>query len=108
MSANFPELISAYLDGEVTAEERAAVEQSLVEDAALRRLFYELRALRNQLARLPRYKLKADLSREVLRRAEKALLQPTHQPEAQASGEPADQAKVQPVRRPASWWQTAA
>ena len=75
MSANLPELISAYLDGEVTADERATVEQTLVESPTLRRVFYELRALQNQLARLPRYALKADLSREVLRRAERALLQ---------------------------------
>ncbi len=60
------ELISAYLDGEVTAEERTLVEQTLVEDSTLRRLFYEFRALRERLVMLPRFKVRSDLRRAIL------------------------------------------
>jgi hypothetical protein len=73
MTVPLPELISAYLDGEVTPEERTLVEQTLVDDPHLRRLFYDLRALRNRLAQLPRYRVKSDLSREIVRRAEIAI-----------------------------------
>ena len=40
------ELLSAYLDGEVTAEERALVEQQLAENTEFRQLHDELMALR--------------------------------------------------------------
>ncbi len=114
MTTALPELISAYLDGEVTAEERAAVEQALVEDATLRRLFYELRALRKQLGRLPRYRVKADLSREVLRRAERLLLQPDIELDEEAQkiehqlAKPRRVALSGAIQRPIRWWQVAA
>jgi anti-sigma factor RsiW len=64
------ELLSAYLDGELTAEEQARVERLLAENAAYRQLHDELRALRTNFEVLPRYALSKDLSGQVLRRAE--------------------------------------
>jgi hypothetical protein len=55
MTRDLPdELLSAYLDGEVSAEERAAVEAHLAESEADRQLLEELRCLRNDMAVLPR------------------------------------------------------
>ena len=41
------ELLSAYLDDELSADERATVETWLAEDAAYRQLLDDLRALRS-------------------------------------------------------------
>lgn len=49
-----PELISAYLDGELPADERALVEAELAASPAARQLHDELRALRGELETLPR------------------------------------------------------
>src|SRR5262245_34980893 len=68
------ELLSAYLDGELTAEERAHVEQQLADSAELRQLLDELRSLRSGLELLPRYKLEADFAERVLRKAERSML----------------------------------
>lgn len=68
------ELLSAYLDGELTADEQAIVEQRLAESAEFRQLHDELRALRSGLESLPRYKLNDDLASIVLRRAERTML----------------------------------
>jgi ferric-dicitrate binding protein FerR (iron transport regulator) len=48
------ELISAYIDGEVTAEERAALEARMERDPALRAAFEELQATAQLLHDLPR------------------------------------------------------
>jgi hypothetical protein len=48
------ELLSAYVDGELTAEERAVVEARLESDPAARELVAELRGLSNTLRSLPR------------------------------------------------------
>ncbi len=77
------ELISAYLDGELTAEEKHRVERLLTESAEHRQLYEELRALRGTFAQLPRYRLPEDLSQRVLRRAEQELLR---RPVADAKG----------------------
>ncbi len=71
---DFSELISAFLDGEVTPEQQARVEERLVDNAEDRRLFEEMRAMRNGLQSLPRHELDRDLSEIVLRRAERAML----------------------------------
>lgn len=68
------ELLSAYLDGELTADERARVEELLAESAEYRQLLEELRALRNNLQALPRHTLPADFSQGVLQQAERAML----------------------------------
>jgi hypothetical protein len=68
------ELFSAYLDGELTAAERAHVEQLLAGDPAARRLLDELRALSTTLHGLPQQKVGEDLSRRVLQAAERRML----------------------------------
>lgn len=70
----FSELISAFLDGEVSPEEQARVEERLVESAEDRRLFEDMRAIRADLQSLPRRELGKDLSERILRRAERAML----------------------------------
>jgi len=71
---DFSELISAFLDGEVTPEEKALIEERLIDNAADRRLFEEMRSIRDSLKSLPRRKLGKDLSQSVLRSAERAML----------------------------------
>lgn len=53
MNADHRSQLSAYLDGELTPEERAEIERALSSDPALRRELEELRALAADLARLP-------------------------------------------------------
>ena len=60
------ELLSAYLDGELTPEERAHVEQLLASSPAARQLLDELRALGATMRSLPRQALGEDLSGQVL------------------------------------------
>lgn len=73
---NLPEdeLFSAYLDGELTADEQAKVEQLLARSPGARRLMDELRALRTTLQSLPAHKLQEDLTQKVLRAAERRML----------------------------------
>jgi hypothetical protein len=68
------ELLSAYLDGELSGDELRRVEQLLVDNAEYRQLYEELRALGSSFQALPRYRLAEDLSQRVLRRAEQSLL----------------------------------
>ncbi len=90
------ELISAYVDGELSAEEQVRVEQWLAESAELRQLADELRALRSSVQALPRHQLDHDLGPAVLRRAERAVLGgATDRPIA---------GEIQPGRSVASWW----
>ncbi len=80
------ELFSAYLDGELTADEQADMERLLASSPAARQLLDELRALSSNLQALPQYKLDEDLSEQVIRAAERKVLarserlnQPTEQ-----------------------------
>jgi len=68
------ELLSAYLDGELTAEEQDRVERWLVDDPAARQLLDEFRALSGTLQGLPSHALGEDLSVGVLQRAEREIL----------------------------------
>jgi hypothetical protein len=68
------ELLSAYLDDELSAEERARVEAWLAEDAEFQRLYEELSSLRTELQSLPRHTLHEDLGPAVLRGAEQIVL----------------------------------
>lgn len=81
------EQISAYLDGELSADEAASVEQLLTDRDDLRRLHDEMLAVRARLKALYRHRLDADFSGHVLRRAERAVLS---RPASQA-GPPADE-----------------
>jgi hypothetical protein len=60
------ELLSAYIDGELTEEERAAVEARLESDPAARELVAEMRSLSGTLKSLPRELLAEDLRSAVL------------------------------------------
>ncbi len=68
------ELLSAYLDGELSAEERAQAEHLLAAKPAARKLLEELRSLSTDLKSLPRQKLGEDLSESVLRIAQRRML----------------------------------
>jgi hypothetical protein len=97
MKSNVPEseLLSAYLDGELTAAEQAAVEQLLAQSPAARQLVDDLRALSATLQSLPAHKLEMDLSQEVLQIAGRRMLSEPRElaesaepPGAGAAGEP--------------------
>ena len=60
------ELLSAYLDGELTPEERARVDQLLADNPAAGQLLDELRTLGVTMRSLPRQTLGEDLSGQVL------------------------------------------
>ncbi len=78
------ERISAYLDGELTADEQSQFEERLAESAELRQLVEELRGLRGSLDLLPRHRLEDDFAERVLRRAEREVLV-SGQPQSDAS-----------------------
>ncbi len=59
------ELLSAYLDGELLADERAEVEEALDRDPAAREFVAELRALCATLRSLPAHKLDDDFAQRV-------------------------------------------
>jgi hypothetical protein len=62
------ELLSAYIDGELSADERAAVEARLESDPAARQLLHQLRSVSESVQALPQEKLQRDLSDAVLGR----------------------------------------
>jgi hypothetical protein len=68
------ELVSAYLDGEVTAAEQAQVEERMAVNPEFRQLVEELRGLRTNFEVLPQHRLPADFAERVLRRAEQEML----------------------------------
>jgi hypothetical protein len=68
------ELLSAYLDGELPADERQRVERLLADQPESRQLLDELRALGGTLAVLPRHRLESDFAARVLRAAERTML----------------------------------
>jgi hypothetical protein len=66
-------LISAYLDGELSPDERAKVDALLAESADARQTLEELKAIRASLQNLPRYRLGPNFAQSVLERAEEQL-----------------------------------
>src|SRR5579871_1979756 len=78
------ERISAYLDGELPADQRARFEEELSHNGDLRQLVEELRTVRESMQTLPQHRLEHDFAERVLRRAERLML--TGQP-IQASAE---------------------
>jgi len=68
------ELISAYLDGELSSEERARAERLVAEDADSRQLLEELRSLRDSISALPRHQLDANFAETIMDRAERAMI----------------------------------
>jgi predicted anti-sigma-YlaC factor YlaD len=73
---NFDELLSAYIDGELSAQERAAVEEQLTQDAAARRLYQQLMYLRKELRGLPKQKPAANFSTQLQTRLSQTRMQP--------------------------------
>lgn len=63
---NLDEQLSAYIDKELSGEERARVEQRLATDAAARRLVDEMERLRQDLHALPQHRLDGDFSARLL------------------------------------------
>ncbi|HVJ67224.1 MAG TPA: zf-HC2 domain-containing protein [Caulifigura sp.] len=66
MSRDFDELLSAYLDGEVTPEERAAVERRLEQSPAMRETLDELSEVGELVRSLPRARAPEDLPNRVV------------------------------------------
>ncbi len=64
------ELLSAYLDGELTDEERAAVEARIANDPDAQQLLQQLRGVSQAVQKLPLEPVGRDLRDEILRRAE--------------------------------------
>jgi anti-sigma factor RsiW len=84
------ELLSAYLDGELTAAQRADVERRLAADPAAQQLLDELRALSSTLQSLPQERLRENLSRKVLRAAERRMLAEGDRGEQESTPTPLD------------------
>lgn len=82
------ELLSAYLDGELSADQQAEVERRLASDPRARQLVDDLRALRATLQELPEQRLDEDLAPLVLRLAERRML--TEAAEAAQAAEAAE------------------
>lgn len=82
------ELLSAYLDGELSAADRARAEQLLAEQPEARQLLEDLRALHGGFEGLPVHRLDQDFPARVLRGAEREMLAA----EPSAESLPADQA----------------
>lgn len=61
------ELLSAYIDNELSPEERAAVEARLASDPAAQQLLHELRSVSQSVEAMPTEKLGRDLSDSVIR-----------------------------------------
>ena len=69
------ELLSAYLDGELTDQERTLVEQRLESDAEARQLLSELQDLSTTIRALPQEKVGSDLRAKVLEGHKKEVQQ---------------------------------
>jgi negative regulator of sigma E activity len=98
------ELLSAYLDGELTAEEQARAERLLASDEQARATFEELRAMRLSLQELPRKALPVDFAARVLRAAEQQVLSAVRQEDADRSSGAAGHSTWQErIRRPLAY-----
>jgi DNA-binding FrmR family transcriptional regulator len=70
------ELLSAYLDDELSADERAAVEARLSADPTAQDLLHQLRAVSQAVQGLPQEMVGQDLSESILRRVEQSKRSP--------------------------------
>jgi len=78
------ELLSAYLDGELSAAERARVEQRLAVDPIARQMLDDLRSVSQAVQGLPVEKVGDDLRPAILQRAQEALIASREQQAATA------------------------
>src|SRR5262245_32413000 len=92
------ELLSAYLDGEVTDQEREVVERALHESPEVRRALDELRRLQADVRALPRMRLEPDFCDRVLRESQRTMLL------GEASGAQESNVIASPVRADESGW----
>ena len=74
------ELISAYLDGELTSDEQLLVEEALRDDPQSQQLLEDLQSLHDRLQAIPRSEPSRDYTQQILRRAERAILTGTSEP----------------------------
>ncbi|MCI0492694.1 MAG: hypothetical protein L0Z07_07140, partial [Planctomycetes bacterium] len=79
------ELLNAYLDDELTPDERASVEKRLAADPSARRMLDELRAVSLAVRSLPAEAVGEDLCASILQRAERAMV--TNPPAKPATSE---------------------
>lgn len=68
------ELLSAYVDGELTDAERAEVQRRLADDPRAQEFVDELRSIGEQMQALPKLTLGEDLRSTILQRAERTML----------------------------------
>ncbi|MBS0207661.1 MAG: hypothetical protein JSS27_01780 [Planctomycetes bacterium] len=92
------ELLSAYLDNELSAADRARTEALLAENPGARQLLDELDAQRAQLRQISRDPLGVDFAQRVLRAAEREVLVPSAKPSEAAAKK---SATAEPALRPA-------
>jgi anti-sigma factor RsiW len=79
------ELLSAYLYGELSADERAAVEARLATDPAAQQLLHELRSVSQSVQAMPTESLGRDLSEDIIRRARETASTPGRSSSATAA-----------------------
>ena len=107
------ELLSAYLDDELSGEERARAEQLLAEQPEARQLLDDLRAIKSGFEGLPKHQLEADFAARVLRGAEREMLAgeadglaaaiaPLPPAAAREAAAAATEGMIRPAERPAS------
>lgn len=104
------ELISAYIDNELSEDERREVERWLTESPEHRRLYEELASIHQRLSELPRHQLHGDYVEPVVREirenptlAPAAPLRTTWPPNAATVETSATAMKDSPVNRWSSW-----
>lgn len=68
------ELLSAYLDGELTAEQKAQAEKLLAEDPSAQAMLDSLREVSSTVKNLPAFELDENLAADVLKIAERRML----------------------------------
>jgi anti-sigma factor RsiW len=91
------EVVSAYLDGELSAEELSRVQQQLETDEPARQYLQQLRALERDVHALPKHSLPEDFADRVLQRAERTALAAKQADSATRHDAPA---LVTPAQRP--------
>ena len=104
MSANehIEELLSGFLDGELTAEELREFESALAADASLSRKLEQMRQIGNDLRNVPKQKLAPDFASRVLAAARQQALTSDSQVPHYVLREPT----IQIDGRKAKWWRT--
>ena len=105
------ELLSAYVDDELSADERAAVEARLAADPAAQHCSQQLRSVSQSVQALPQRTIPHDLSERILRRVEEAKRASRGTPAAtrvapdgESSGLGDAMPKITLFRTPRSWF----